>query len=134
MQVAAIIYGDASGIVRRIIVSDSLQELAAPSTPDKGEAAIILSPDEVLKQGLPDLAACYALVEAKRGKPSESDRCIVVNDKGEIETVILADPAIDTVEATKALVQHPEATSDWKLNAGTGEFEKPAEIVEAVAL
>lgn len=129
MRVAAIIYGEASGIVRRIVVSDSLAELAAPTVLGNGEAAIILDPGEVLTKGSPDLAACYALVEAQRGKPSESDRCIVVNDKGDIEAVILADPAIDAVKATETLVQNIEATPDWKFSPTTGEFEKPVEVV-----
>lgn len=127
MRVAAIIYGAESGIVRRIVVSDSLAELAAPSTPDKGEDAIILGPDEVLRGGVPDLEACIALVEAKRGKPSESARCIVVNDKGEIEAVVMADPTVDVIEPTKALYQHVDATPDWKMDEATGEYVKPVE-------
>lgn len=129
MRVAAIIYGAQSGIVRRVVVSDSLDELAAPSKPDPGEDCIILDPEEVLKNGLPDLPRCNALIEAKIGRPVESARCIVVNDKGEIEAAIMADPAIDVLGERKALYQHPEATAEWKVNAATGEWEKPVEAV-----
>lgn len=133
MRVAAIIYGAESGIVRRIVVSDTLKELAVPSIPGKGEDVIILDPDEVLKwsvslkREVPDLAECIALVEAKRGKPSESARSIVVNDKGEIETALMADPSVDVIAPTKALYQHPEATAEWTMSA-TGEFERPLDI------
>jgi hypothetical protein len=130
MQVAAIIYGAQSGIVRRIVVSDSLKELAAPSKPEPGEDVIIVTPDEATKGGLPDMPACIALVEAKIGKPAENARCIVVNDKGEIETVILADPAIDVIGERKALYQHPEANPDWKIGE-RGEFEPPVREEEA---
>lgn len=135
MRVAAIIYGAESGILRRIVVSDSLEELAAPSAPDAGEEVIICDPSDVewVKQNgaeLPDLASCIAMVEAKRGKPSESARCIVVNDKGEIEAAVMADPAIDAIGDRKALYQHPEATSDWKLSVDSGEFEKPVASTE----
>lgn len=130
MQVAAIIYGEASGIVRRVVVAEDLKRLEAPTVLGRGENLIILNPDEVIKDGYPDLVRAYALVEAKTGKPSESARCIIVNDKGEIEQAIMADPALDTVGDRKALYQHPEATVDWKIDPDTGEFEKPIEVVE----
>lgn len=136
MRVSAIIYGELSGIVRRIVVSDSLAELAAPSALATGEAAIILDPNDVLTpKGVPDLAAAYSLVEAKRGKPSGSARVVIIDDKsGEIEGVTLADPLIDILPS-KTLVQDDKADVDWTRDAN-GVFVAPvvAEVpVELVA-
>ncbi len=130
-RVAAIIYGDASGIVRRIVVADSIKELGTPY--GAGEAIIIVTPDEVVKfdpekkRTVPSLDECYALVEAKRGQKSESDRCIVVDDKtGEIAAVVHADPSIDRL-AAKTLYQHPEANLDWTIDE-KGEFTEPPKV------
>jgi hypothetical protein len=130
MRAAAIIYGEASGIVRRLVVADSVQELAGHYGP--GEAIIILSPDEVLANGLPDAVAMAALVADKRGKPADQGRVVVFDDAtGDIETVLAADPIIDALPG-KTLYQHPEASSGWQVDE-TGELVAPV-VVEPDAL
>lgn len=135
LRVSQIVYGDASGIVSRLIVTDSLAELT-PHVLAKGEACIIIDPKLTLTK-MPngmvvlDLPACYALVEAKRGKPSEPNRVVVIDDKtGEIESAVMADPSLDVL-AGKTLYQHTEALPGWTLDEA-GEFAKPAVEAEPV--
>jgi hypothetical protein len=122
MSVAAIVYGAGSGNVRRLVVADRVQQLAGHYGP--GEDIIILDADEVMASGLPDQAAMVALVQAKRGKPADEGRCIVIDDQsGEIETTTLADPLIDALSG-KTLYQHSEASPGWEVDE-TGEFVAP---------
>lgn len=123
MRVAAIFYGAGSGILRRMVVTDSPEGLA-PHSPAKGEDLIVLNSDEVLVGGVPDLAACIAQIEQKRGQPSESARVIVVDDKsGEIVNVIQADPALDVLPG-QTLFQEDKADIGWTVDA-TGKFVPP---------
>lgn len=136
MRFSAIFFGDESGIISHFVVADSLAELIVhTSNCRKGQSCIVTTPEEVMAldrknlREVPDLKIAYALVEAKRGKPSESNRVVVIDDKtGEIETVALADPHLDAI-AGKTLYQHDEAAPGWALDA-TGEFAKPAEEAE----
>lgn len=122
MTVAAIVYGEATGIVRRLIVADSVKKLAGHY--GSGESIIIVPSEQVVANGLPDDAAMAAMVEEKRGKPAEPARCIVIDDEAaEIETVIPADPVIDAIEG-KTLYQHPEASPGWSVDEN-GEFVAP---------
>lgn len=122
MTVAAIVYGEATGIVRRLVTASTVRGLAGHYGP--GESIIILNADEVLANGLPDAAAMTAMVEAKRGKPAEPARCIVIDDaNAEIETVIPADPTMDALDG-KTLYQHPEASPGWSVDEN-GEFVAP---------
>lgn len=80
MRVAAIVYDDQSGIVRRVVVSDSVVELGRGQHYGSGESIIVCNPAEVVKfdatsrRTVPMLEECYLLVEEKRGKPSDRER------------------------------------------------------------
>lgn len=135
MRVAAIVHGEVSGIVRRVVVADSIEELGAGKHYGEGEGIIIVTPEQALKfdpekkRIVPSLGECYGLVAEKRGKPSESDRCIVVDDAtGEIAEVVLADPYLEadrSAWAGKTLFQHDQADIGWALD-GAGEWKAPA--------
>lgn len=123
MKVAAVVYGEQSGILRRIVVTDEgIEKLAGHY--GKDESIIILNADEVMKSGVPDLPAAIALVEKKRGKPSENDRCIVVDPVLGIERVIKADPAIDTLLG-KEIIQDPTAEVGWTKDT-SGKYVPPS--------
>lgn len=135
MRASAIVFGEESGIVRRICVSDSVDELLRAIGIGQGEAVLIVDPADIADDRLndrfvPDLATCYALVEDRRGKPSESDRTVIIDQKsGEITAVIMADPVIDRLPGM-VLFQHPQADVGWSVDA-KGEWAKPvAEIAE----
>ncbi len=126
----AIVYGEESGIIRRFVHADRIEELSGHY--GKGESIIILDANEIEKKGKPDLYSGIKLVAEKRGKPAEEARCLVINhDSGEIETVIQADPILDTLPA-KTLYQHADAAPGWKLD-DKGEYVAPAVVAEPVA-
>lgn len=69
MRVSAIIYERQSGIIKRIVVSDSVDKLAAPSVLGIDETCIIIDPDEIISRGdrsMPDISKCYTLIKNKR--------------------------------------------------------------------
>lgn len=143
MGFAVIIFGEESGITRRIVETDRFEELAPHLTNlQPGEAKLVVVVEEegrvadglpmttrngaesILVNGYPDLSACAALIEKKRGKPAESNRVVVIDGKtGEIDAAIMADPTIDKIEG-KSLFQHPDADIGWTLDA-KGEFVEP---------
>lgn len=132
-KVAAIVYGEQSGIVRRIVVSDNgVSGLSGHYGP--GESIIIVNDDEVTKfdpekkRVIPSLDECYALVVEKRGKPSEIDRCVIIDDAtGAIEAVVLADPYLEAERKPgKTLFQHEKADTDWTIDRG--EFKPPPQV------
>lgn len=129
MRVAAVIYGEQSGIISRIVHCDSLAELAAPTVLAKGEAILIIDPSDIkwLDKGamrLPNLKSAKALVEAERGRAAEPNRVIKIDDKtGEIIASGHADPTVDKVEGA-TLFQHPEADIGWTVGAD-GEYQRP---------
>lgn len=125
---AMIVYGEQSGIVRRIVTTDkSVTKLAGHYGP--GESIIICNADEVIRGGMPDLPRAVSMVEAKRGKPCADSRCVVLNDKtGAIERSISADPAMDHLPG-KTLVQHHQADASWLRDAETGEYVEPTRSV-----
>lgn len=129
---AMIVYGEQSGIVRRIVMTGkSVTDLAGHYGP--GESIIICNAEEVVRNGTPDLPRAVAMVAAKRGKPAEKARCVVLNDKtGEIEKVIAADPAMDRLPG-KTLVQHASADVGWMRDAGTGEYVEPTRTLTTKA-
>lgn len=127
-RIAAITYGETSGIVRRITVADSIKELGTPY--GAGESIVIVTAEEAMKfdpqkkRTVPSLSECYALVEEKRGRPSDSDRCAVIDDlTGDILGTIHADPNVDRVTG-KTLYQHLEADVGWTVDK-KGEFVPP---------
>ena len=112
MRVSSIIYGADTGIVRRIAVSDTLDDLAKVSECGPGEALIIVDPATVgLDQSsVPDVALAQQIVQQERaGAVGETPTCAVIdNTSGEIVAVIQADPTIDSLpDAT--LYQAPGA-------------------------
>lgn len=119
MRLAGIIYGSDSGIVRRIVVADTLQELAvnAPressgesmATYDASTLIVDQAPDADVPNELPDLAAAQAFVDARRGVAAEVATCAVIDDAtGDVVSVIQADPNLDEVNGA-TLYQHEGA-------------------------
>jgi hypothetical protein len=94
MPSIGIVYGEQSGIVRHIIIPDN----------DAGLRNVVLQPGEAIvavdrlkfKKGSPDTNDAIAAVEEVRGKPSDDPRCVVVDAKGVVVDVLLADPLIDS--------------------------------------
>lgn len=94
MPSIGIVYGEQSGIVRQIIVPDN----------DAGLRSVALQPGEAIvavdrlkfKNGSPDINDAIAAVEEVRGKPSDDPRCVVVDAKGVVVGMLLADPLIDS--------------------------------------
>jgi hypothetical protein len=138
LPAAAIIYGEASGIVRRLVVMDQPRDPSGRWTSitpyilrnhvGAGEAVLEIPPEEVLANGLPDAVAMDARVAEKRGKPADEGRCLVIDDKsGDVVDVVLADPAIDRIPG-KTLYQHPKAQLAMVMDAETGDFVAAAEI------
>ena len=123
MRAAAIVYSEATGIPRKIRLASRMEELAGAYRP--GEGIIILPPEQIMQDGLPDDDAVQALIEAKRGKPSEPYRCIVIDDaNAEIVGILPADPTLDAIDG-KTLYQHPEAVPGWGVDE-SGAFVAPA--------
>lgn len=125
-RVSAIIYGQQSGVVRRIVVCDSLNELLGGGHVGPGEAMLMVNPGMSLTAAkVPDLAACRAMVAAHTGGPSPDSRCVVIsNDTLEIETVAMADPTLDAIPG-KTLALHPDALPGWKRDPKTGAYVEP---------
>lgn len=133
MRVSAIIYGADSGIIRRIVVSDALDELSAHAQCAAGEALLIVDPATVgLDQsGVPDLALAAQLVaEARDGASAETATCAVIDhDSGEIVAVIQADPTLDSVpDAT--LYQAPDAMIGGTLDENGDVLLPPSAVID----
>ncbi len=93
-----IVYGAASGIVRRIIVPTSEAELDDQSHVGDGEAIIKVSAPGIMRRdGYPDLTAAHAHVMAVIGKQPLNARCAVVDAKGNVVGTVMADPEFDTI-------------------------------------
>lgn len=94
MASIGIVYGEQSGIVRQIIIPDRDSELRNVVL-QSGEA--IVAVDRLkFKNGSPDTNDAIAAVEEVRGKPSDDPRCVVVDAKGIVVGMLLADPLIDS--------------------------------------
>jgi len=87
-----VIYGEQSGIVRRIILPDNgVQELQQHVGP--GEALLVL-PD-----GVPaDLYSATAAVAEATGKTIPLARCAVVDARDNVVALICADPLLDMLD------------------------------------
>lgn len=100
-MVTAIIYGAATGIIRRVIRTDE----PAPLSGHVGAGeAIIEAPDSVLLPNgsgnlVPDLDRIAAHLFQATGITPEPARCVVVqHGTGDVVNVIMADPTIDAIE------------------------------------
>ena len=134
-KIAAIVYGERSGIVRRVVVTDEGAEgLAGHYGP--GESILIVDAAEVVKfdpqkrRVVPTLDECRALVaERRRGKPAADPRTLAIDDaSGEIERVLAADPALDSIPG-RTLRSHPEAEVGWMKEAATEDFVEPVIVI-----
>src|SRR4051812_20012686 len=105
-----IVYGAASGFLRRIYTSDVPDPLA-------GEALLVRNRDK-----LPDLTldTLRAEIAAERGAPvldPDADRTVVIDPKaGLVVGALKADPAIDTIPGFD-LKLHPEADTGDQYDA-----------------
>lgn len=116
MDIVGIIYGEKSGIVRRIVAPSGGESELAQHV-GEGEAIIIVNKDDILFGEYPDPDAYTAFVVQKLGRNIYSDRCTVINDEtGEVISVIQADPRLDTVDGA-TLIQHDEAVPGWVMGA-----------------
>jgi hypothetical protein len=102
---AAIIYGEQSGTVRRVVLDDSAALLRRHPVA-RGEASIVVPVDP--ERAYPGPGDCIALVEEKTGIKALSDRCVVVGADGKVARVVLADPLID-VDADGVVKREAEA-------------------------
>ncbi len=86
-----IVYGTASGMVRRVIVPDA----------DEGDDATRLVRGEsivkVPRSTIHDMADINAAVQAVTGFPPPSARCVAVDHRNVVDAVIYADPLIDEI-------------------------------------
>ena len=124
-KVAMIVYGEATGIDRRLIVADSIEELGQARHYGPGEGTIILDAATVTKRGIPDLPTMQAMIAGKRGKEADPSRVVVLDDvTGEVERVLKADPLLDLLPG-KTLVAHAELDVGWTIDTKTGEYVEP---------
>jgi hypothetical protein len=121
----AVVYGSASKLVRRVIVSDELKFDAVPVV--DGEAVFEISDDEYAKFGPDDL--CMHITKTL-GEPTITGRCVELDDTGKVVGVLRADPEIDKAPAAKnTLVLHDKAEiGDVKVGAV---FVSTKPVVEA---
>lgn len=141
MRVCQIVYSEETGALRRLIACDTIDEfLAGQHRLKKGEAAILVDPaaEDVLVMGVlgkfreaPNEDQIKALIEAKRGKPSEpASRLAVIDDKtGEIIEIAIGDLIADQ-EDGRTLYEHPTMGVDWMLDE-RGEYVDPKVAAEA---
>lgn len=125
MGTVCIIYGEDSGIIRRLVQTDDLSVL--PQFVEDGEASINVS-DAVLVQQpdgsrLPALDLATDAVEAVRGLPSEPARCLVIDQQGNVVNVIMADPTLDHLDGF-TLFQDANGQIGW-VPDGNGNFVDP---------
>jgi hypothetical protein len=112
-----IVYARGSGILRRWIVPDNDADLIASHPVSPGEAMILT--DAALIPKDPALAQAFVenAITRVTGKAVPSPRCAVINALGSVESVIMADPALDNVPG-KTLMLHADAVPGWKMVAG----------------
>lgn len=108
-----VVYATSSGMLRRWIVPDDDSELSEKRHPlARGEAMLLVDRTTIKSQ-----ADIEAAVAAVTGKGVPSPRCAVIDALGNVESVIMADPAIDALPG-KALMLHADAEPGWKVVAG----------------
>lgn len=98
-----IIYATNSTMVRRIIHPDRDSELNDPDYLGKGESMMIVE-----KSTAQTLLQIEAIVTKYTGKPTPDPRCVVLNEKGVVESVIYADPEIDSIP-DRTIISHAKA-------------------------
>lgn len=140
MRVCQIVYSEETGALRRVVACDTIDEfLAGQHRLKKGEAAILVDPaaEDVLVMGVlgkfreaPNEDQIKALIEAKRGKPSEpASRLAVIDDKtGEIIEITLGDFVADQKDRV-TLFEHPTVQVGWEIDV-TGEYVDPVAVAE----
>lgn len=107
-----IVYATGSGMLRRWIVPDDDKELSEKHPVSPGETLLVA--DRATIKSRADIEAAVAAVT---GKGVPSPRCVVVDALGDVEAVIMADPALDALPG-KALMLHADAEPGWKVVAG----------------
>lgn len=115
--VTGIIYGEKSGIVRRIIVPDDDAQLAAHVGP--GEALLTIPRNDPR-----DVHSATAAVAAATGKDIPPSRCAMVDSKGAVVGIIAADPVLDSIDGHDLVTVHAKgvdigATYDKNADAFT---------------
>lgn len=126
---AGIVYGTASGIVRRIIVPDFDKQLERGDWIAPGESLLVVDMEAVGRAGVPSIHVATQAVEKHRGVPSLSARCAVVDERGDVTAVIMADPDIDSV-ADRELARHERVNTGWKRDRQRDDWLEPVEVVE----
>src|SRR5262245_34897245 len=86
-----VVYGAQSGIVRRIILPDSGQDLQGHVGP--GEALLML-----LDGARSDVHSATAAVAQATGKTIPSSRCEILDADGKVMGQISADPLLDRID------------------------------------
>lgn len=107
-----IVYGVASGIIRRWIVPDRDTDLKDKHPVAPGETMQIV--DRATVKSSADIEAAVAKAI---GRQPPSPRCAVINAKGEVIDIKMADPALDHIDGC-TLVLDAEACVGWKLVSG----------------
>lgn len=85
-----VIYGTASGIVRRVIVPDDDRELATATGP--GESMVMVQATDTFS-----LNDVNGYVAQAIGKQPPSARCVVTDAQGNVVATLEADPVLDKV-------------------------------------
>jgi hypothetical protein len=113
-----VIYAAGSKIIRRIVVPDHPRELAGHVS--QGEALAEFDSD-----GIPSMEACDAAVLAATGVKPPDPRCVVIDEKGDVVDVLMADPELDAATFPgKTLRLHDKADRGWVYDSGKDEFSR----------
>ena len=104
MPVAAIVYGTASGQLRRSVVADTEADARRGAASGIGESIIIIPADQVMANGVPDQETACALITAQTGKDAHPVRVGQLDKTGAPIGTLLADPLLDTLPNGQTIV------------------------------
>lgn len=121
-----VVYATGSGILRRWIVPDNDADLTASHPVAAGETMLIVDRATIKSPADVDAAVAKAI-----GKVPPSPRCAVIDALGNVESVIMADPALDALPG-KTLMLHADASPGWQLVSGV--LTPPIQIDPVVAV
>lgn len=125
MAASVIVYSSNDGSIRRVILPDTdVQGQTFLTALAPGEAALTMAQGKTL-----DTISVQAAIQAVRGVPCASGRCVVVN-AGVVVDTAMADPLIDT-HSQGQLVSHDTAAPGDKFDGA--QFTRLAAVINTVS-